>query len=1359
MSIQTKVASLGASRGGLSVPELLARQQASTDAFGSVPAPLEDQVANAQDMVQEYEPRPLDVPARNLPPEMALAEASRIETPQDVAAASYSQFGARPVQEPVFNSQNQLEVDPETNELRLRTIGPEDYNNQLFREKAGQRLVSGEMHDLAMQPFSGAKTAMSGQLKLASGAAFDASARETSKVLTGGDEIERTADKAQSGLAQMVSYASNSLFTANGPIKIKMEHNGIKVPIAAGLLIASEEGYHSPEDQAPISLAFGAGLIKAASQGKLEKGEKEDKRSVLSPTGAKIDDAMYLNDFINGVKHYAGNALDRMGVKMSPKAKERMAKAIVMSAVHDGNIPAFHYGDRVVVQIGKDFKGIAKATERTLEVIAGDYNRRRSSTTPNRSGSSFAAGGQQMTRKSLRRGGIDTTAAEATKDILGSIALYFDPKDVQYKEIEYSMITDPQYLVIDDQTGEPKYSTHWAAQRNGVSEKDYKAAIMKTHPKKDFDKNNPNDVMQHEANQKKQASEIINEKLKSLKFDIDNAKGSQGLRYSEWIHSLANQRFFPNSFDVDYMGSKSGVRDMLGFGKRDLTYGKYLFDDKPNGAVENIKGVANRILRLSGEAQNKALLELNPLEGAAIGTMLNVVIAYYSAVNGSQPDIVKEAPATIVSKYTPDMAKALAAVGREYNQFLKDPANAGENIQRLLAGMEKGESMGSKNLWDDMARLEEGFNNPQTANIPMILSHHSFDDGNQNGIFLQSLFYGNSDNALRLGTFNPSLDDMREYAMNTMLPKLEDYLKDQPEKMEAWNNFFNAMREKYGKANMAKEFFKKPLMQTSYGKDAGMFGEHLLDLLADQFYEQTEDTLGSSVYKDDIPSAAEDLNAALTLALREVVNSDNSRIMGNIGRYTAILNYTVMMEGITGDTYVFTPVEVVPTNKGIDSDQVIPVKLANGQEILIKKKEREADVFSGPDGEEIEVESFGTNFNPSATKGTQFFYDQRTKSYSIFNNAIGTRQSRNFVVMPFQSIDGDLVKLTTLNVNKNREIPLPVLWVHDSIISSPLSGLLYRNTYNNISIPAAIPQIAKFGSKLQQIVNEAELSTIEGVMARGKPVSIGSQGDYPALGAYFDEQYDRIQDNGSYKPIFLKRNKNDVTKWVAYQNRTKALLKEATDAGWKEPGSIRDTDSMNGEYIRAHLAVTPAQFKTLSSLSKEMLQLSGKDNKLKRFVDGFADRVKRTASTLMTAAKENGNGIGQMTYGATGEKGDISKSIPIKPKEMQVPTTIKPVDLGGKVFKDFNKPKEIVEPKFGIGNENKSSLTVESIQPYIKSNNLTMLKSILRNPRTPQDVKNAISDYLDDKARGVRASTLGDDSWSGKHNSLDFDIN
>jgi hypothetical protein len=246
------------------------------------------------------------------------------------------------------------------------------------------------------------------------------------------------------------------------------------------------------------------------------------------------------------------------------------------------------------------------------------------------------------------------------------------------------------------------------------------------------------------------------------------------------------------------------------------------------------------------------------------------------------------------------------------------------------------------------------------------------------------------------------------------------------------------------------------------------------------------------------------------------------------------------------------------------------------------------------------------------------------------------------VVMPIQSIDGDLVKATTLFVNKEKKMPTPALWVHDSIISSAGGSLIYRNAYNNISIPQAIPQIAKFGDKFAKVINDAEQAEFNRVMDIRRPVGIGDKGDYPALGAYLDEQYDRVQDEGAYKELFLSRKYNSQESWLKYQQRVNQMLKEAEANGWRAPGSIPDTDSMGGEHIRQHLAVTPSQFKKLVLLSKEMLKLSGPSNRLDSWVRNFSNNVNNTASMLMTAAKKEG--IGQMTYGATGSRANINKS-------------------------------------------------------------------------------------------------------------------
>jgi len=440
----------------------------------------------------------------------------------------------------------------------------------------------------------------------------------------------------------------------------------------------------------------------------------------------------------------------------------------------------------------------------------------------------------------------------------------------------------------------------------------------------------------------------------------------------------------------------------------------------------------------------------------------------------------------------------------------------------------------------------------------------------------------------------------------------------------------------------AQNLYDDADMQNAYGKDASMFSDMMVEVLSNVYPDEAQQYLLNGVYGRDIAKASSSLSDALESTLREVINSQSTQVLKDLGRYTAIINTTVMMPGITGDTYVFTPVEIIPVNKANDSGEILPIKLADGTEVMVKYKAYESDTFTTSQGEEVTIESSQMGYSPAATKDLQLIYNQRTKKYDYFNNAIGTSQSRQMAVMPIQSIDGDLVKSTTLFVNKDRSTPVPVMWVHDSSISTPGGSLVYRNAYNNISIPKAIPQIAKFGQAFAKVVKDGEQAEFDRVKAMGRPVGIGSKGDYPALGAYLDEQYERIQDNNSYKQIFLSRAHNNETKWLKMQQRVNAQLKEAEEAGWKAPGSIANTPNMSGEHIRQHLAVTPKQFEKLALISKEMLKLSGPSNRFDSWVRNFSKNVNDTASQLMTASKKEG--IGQMTYGATGSRGNITKA-------------------------------------------------------------------------------------------------------------------
>lgn len=1229
----TKVAPLGQTKSGLTSEQLNALAQQSDQVFMKPDIPQVDPEAIIRQQISTYQPDPGVPPPSKTPLlEQPLVSNPSLDSSQSLVLGYGSQYANRPSESPVLDEKGNTVIDQETGLPLMRPIGTDEFAGQQESEILSQARINQSLSQ--MDPVSGdIYNQAKGTLANIQGESQDAAVlgdqRRLAKVEATKDDIDRASDRSAMSLAYIVSDANSSLFSSNSSAKVDVETaDGFKQAMPAGFAILANEGLVTPEQQAPVGTILGIALAKAAVQTPIDKGEKKD--PVVSTQGRVIDDAEYMSNMINAVNHFSRNGLERMGIKLAPQSIQQLSKAIVLDNVKKGNLVLFHDGDRPIVQVSPQYKAASRDIQLASEAIVGDYGRRRSSTVPNRSGTTFSVGKQQLTAKSLNNGNIVTTVAEVVKDILGSVAYTFGEKDRSYKEIELQLLTQPQYMKIDQSSGQFQYSTHWAADRNGLGEKDFIAAKLKVKPPEGYDSNDPDQKQAFEYKREVQAREVMNFKLSQFKNDLANASKSTGNRYAEWMHSLANQRFFPNNFDIDYMGSKAYIRDMLGFGKKEATSGSLLFDDTE---IERLKAKASSIFVMEGNKQQAALEALPPPELAAIGTMINAVINYNSAVGGTNSRIVKHDPGYIISQYTSNMGLKLAEVGRQYNEFLADPNNATENIQELLAGMEKGESMGSKNLWDDMYQLLESYKNKDKTYVP--LTHHSVNDGNQNGIFLQALFYGNQNNAIRLGTFNPNLDDMREFATSSMIGNLEQYLTDQPEKAAAFANFFSLLKSNYSKESFSKEIFKKPLMQNSYGKDASMFQEMMNEIIMDVYSKEAAEAL-SAVYKDDMYAAAADLNAALESTLREIVNSNDSNIMKAAGRFTAVMNQTVMMPGLTGDTYVLTASGVLPVNKAVDSGEVVEATLDNGKTILIKRKENEVDVFNTPEGE-VAIPTYTMQSNPSAGKGMSMYYDARANKWNAFNSPMGTSQMRLFVVMPIQSMDGDLVKMTTLGVNNNKKSPVPVMWVHDSIISTPGNSIIYRNAYNNIAIPNAMPNIAKFGKKFKDAVNDAHRQAIYDTYRKGVPVGIGSKGDYPAMGAYFDEIFERIQENSSYKEVFLKRKHNNELKWAKYVANKKKFLDEARANGWESQDELG--------YSANHLAVTPKQFKELATLIRDDLQLGGPEDKFSEWAAKFESRSKTAGRELLNAARKHR--INQMSYGPTGERKSISGNLPL----------------------------------------------------------------------------------------------------------------
>jgi len=521
-----------------------------------------------------------------------------------------------------------------------------------------------------------------------------------------------------------------------------------------------------------------------------------------------------------------------------------------------------------------------------------------------------------------------------------------------------------------------------------------------------------------------------------------------------------------------------------------------------------------------------------------------------------------------------------------------------------------------------MFQLQNVFENKQHEKA-VRLTALNYDDGNQNGIFLQALYASmqaaGADPLSRLGTFDPNLKDMRGFAMNQITSSLKETLGEDTDAYEAWTQFFD---DAYA-ANpdkMASDLFKAPLMQHAYGKHGSMFFEHILDLLQDEKYSKFVDKhlIAPGIYATDA-EAANNLSFAMEHTLSKVIEPTLINILKHIGRGFAILNETPSHEGISGDTWYYSSTDVgfVPdANK--PKEEAITNLTNSGTEYLTQAQNFESTTYGLPEGRQASVNKAVKRNNPSATKGTQFFWNRRTKEFDTFENPLGSSLARLMGVMPIQSTDGDLLKIMTLFVNSGQKIPLPVATVHDSLITTMDTMHVYRNAYNNVAIPRAIPEIAKFASRLNKSYEDARARVFERV--KDQIVGIGSNGEYASMGAFFDEVDNKLKDP-AYKARYIDRYGGEAG-WEKKTTRDKAILNEATKAGW-----------VNGV---ANLAVKGDNFIKLFKLAENALKLDGPKNERSDWVNNFAAGVKNNYDRLRQHQLVKQHGIAQMSYAGSG---------------------------------------------------------------------------------------------------------------------------
>lgn len=1204
-----------------------------------VPGPIA-----AQRAIDQIVPNPAEVPslpAEGIPGVRADSPLEDTSSVEDLARASQSPFAGRERMQIVYDGNGNPVIDPSTGDYKYEPITMGQFADERQRQLGTLGSVNPDM--ISDNAIDTAQNIMQDKVLSSS----ETAARYRKGLLDPNvthEDISEWAKEEGNALSILTSRAESSLFGNDAFIRsVDTGYEGMP----AGAVELAKLGLYDPEHVRMFSTLTGAATALAVGQ--LTMFKKGDSPVPISQDGREMDDARPVVDVVNSTAVSLKNALEKMGYAIPMENVRKIASAHVLGQMQDRNlIPNKDRNGRQVVSASPEMKTIARTMAYTAEALAGDTKRSPPTRTPQIGGSDFRNPGSQTTANA--KPGVKHVVADMVKDIMGSVAYTYRPRDVQYKSIE---IEDIIAHAVTDNAGKMMYSNSVFAKRNKVSKSHYDSLKGKANPRADYDANNPAHVKEFAEQQHEHAVNEINNKITSLQYDVKNANSLPGVFYISHIHSTANQRFFENSSMADAMSSKSGVREMRNFAKQDLIRPVDLFDPKQ---VEAIKGRALGIFKLKGKSRAKAFESLPPSEQGAIAAMMAAVVNYYTvAADSSVHDktIIKQSESTQLQKYTVEIGQRLAELGREYDAFLKDPkGDTHDNIKSYLGGMPTGEALGNKNLWDDMASLHARALGTSSKMVPYQMSYLNFDDGNQNGIFLQSLFFGNSLSAKMLGTFNPRLGDMRDYATRVIGANIESMFYDNPEKVAAWKEFFKAAAKN---DSFSSDLFKKPLMQNSYSMDAGMFGDEVDAFLDDETYNTiaVSTLIGSGIY-DSVRSASAELNLALEATLREIVNQEYARIMMGAGRYSAVMGQSLEITNVDGDMMYLAPVSLQPIHDPFKDEEGISREDGH----IIRERGLKTDDFVTSSGEKVAVPITNRRENPNYSKGTIRYWNKSKNQYDEFNNYTGSSLSRYLVVMPIQGADGGLVKLTMLAVNKGKPIPEPAAFVHDAINAPGSSALKYRNAYNNIAIPQAIEEIAKFGKKLGAAVQKAEdrMKTTVGNMSA---VGIGEDGDYPSLGALFDENYAKFKEDGSYKQRFLEKSSTQYLasnsgktreeansyaqkKWQEYKSKVQPKIDEAVALGWKPPGTIDENQ-------RRNLAVRPDKFLKLVDIAADLLRIKGPNAAFPSFVNNFEGNVNRTKKDLAGDALVKAAGIAQMTTSGGGSKLDVSK-LPKKPE-------------------------------------------------------------------------------------------------------------
>jgi len=405
-------------------------------------------------------------------------------------------------------------------------------------------------------------------------------------------------------------------------------------------------------------------------------------------------------------------------------------------------------------------------------------------------------------------------------------------------------------------------------------------------------------------------------------------------------------------------------------------------------------------------------------------------------------------------------------------------------------------------------------------------------DGKQSGIGVYASMFGVLDLAKHVGLIYSSEKmvipegDLRDFFLRKIIPAIKTNYTHDADKQDRMMTLMNAiLSDVDSMREIGKELSKSPLMESSYGKWIEFHQETAIKFIEGEFGKPIRDSIDLELMTK--VEAVAELAEIIATALYQMLLFEVQDFMKDIGGMWATLGKDAYFTTITGQTVYLGSKEKVMTGQAAQ----IPT---------------EGGIIELPLKETVDTSTGRTRKVPTVFDLKDLIMTKGDLS------PWGQELINQFPVLFIQAADGSLMGLTVNEVNRDRERPLWMIGVHDSIITNVRGWKAYIETYNRLWSDYLMPNGKKrydpyeatyepLSKAVQEKIAELKINPNEQILV--SPQDHRTRGLWQRLtllkqiiaeqatfGEDIDDSEDRYRGTGKYKKIYAKQRVRDLEK-------------------------------------------------------------------------------------------------------------------------------------------------------------------------------------------------------------------------------------